>query len=436
MSPESHSSPQTPPSALQLEEGDVVDGRYVVGPLVGKGGMGAVYRAVHILRRAPVALKVLTAEAIEVEEHLAARFVREAIAASLVESEHVVRVLDAGTLDNGFPYIVMELLRGRDLAALLRDEGQPGLPIERALHLMIQVLQALQVAHHSKVIHRDLKLSNCFVVNVQGDKDFVKVVDFGGSKLRGSNSTVLTTSNFFLGTPAYIAPEQATSAKDATERSDLFSVGVMTYKLLSNKLPISFENERTLKDKIVWLMTAEVTPLLSVAPHVPESLCRVIHRAMHRDPAARFESALAFAEALEPFLHERSRRIVSAMREGSTAAPPSSLESYPELAAVLASVSSESRSSAGKRVSTAAGHASARRMEAREPETSRGDLAGGPSPNDEPTVTKLVNTLAAERQETSHRSRKKTGQNWVKWGLFCAVAFAIAHLLVERLMRR
>jgi serine/threonine-protein kinase len=434
-----------------LEEGDVIDGRYVIGPLVGEGGVGAVYRAVHILRRAPVALKVLSADGLDVRDLSAARFVREAVAASLVESEHVVRVLDAGMLDNGLPYLVMELLQGKDLAALLRVEGTPGLPAERALHLIVQVLSALQVAHGSNVIHRDLKLSNCFVTSSREEKELVKVLDFGGSKLLGSNETVLTTSSFFLGTPAYIAPEQAMSALSADERSDLFSVGVMTYKLLSGRLPICFENERTLKEKIEWLVKAEAAPLRDVAPHVPEALCEVVHRAMRRDPAARFESALAFAEALDPFLHEGSRRILQSMREATAAAPPSSRDGFLVNDALLASVGKHR----GKReeklpndddgASTqlisgsfvrerplGARHATAAAVEVDEQsvtKTSKPIAAASPKP---PSNDVLVQ---AEPRSPSFGGASGGGYAWVKWvtwGLFCIFLFLVAHLVVGR----
>jgi serine/threonine-protein kinase len=306
-----------------LDEGTVVDGRYVIGAPLGRGGMGAVYRAYHTARRAPVALKVLSREAMAAEAGVA-RFAREAMLASMVESDHVVRVLDAGSLPHGAPYIVMELLRGRDLSTLLREDGCPGLPIPRAVHLMMQVLHALQAAHRARVIHRDLKLSNCFVVRHGGDEDFVKVLDFGGSKLRTPGATVLTATNSFLGTPSYMAPEQAMSAKAADERSDLYSVGVMLYKLLSGSLPISFEGKRTIASKIVCIVTAEATPLSDVLPGAPPDLCDVVHRAIRRDPAARFGSALEFAEALVPFASPASLGIVEAMRRAlpSRVPPP------------------------------------------------------------------------------------------------------------------
>ena len=303
-----------PVASDELKEGEVVEGRYLVGNLLGKGGMGSVYRAIHILRRAPVALKVIAPSALEIEGGKA-RFIREAVAASSVESEHVVRVLDVGTFPNGLPYIVMELLEGFDLRMLVKNEGPMGLPMARAIHLGLQIANALQAAHASGVVHRDLKLSNCLAVERYGDRDFVKVLDFGVSKLLATSATLLTSGNLFIGTLEYMAPEQATAPKDADERSDIYSLGVILYKLLSGSFPYSFSKAKTLVDKVSLLLRAEPVPLLSIAPHLPAELCAVVHRAFRRPPAERFTSATAFAEALAPFADSRSVGIVSHIRD-------------------------------------------------------------------------------------------------------------------------
>jgi len=293
--------------------GDVIDNKYVVDALLSEGGIGAVVRAVHVIRRAPVALKFLNPKMLAVEgSH--ARFLREAMAASIIPSEHVVKVYDVGTLPSGIPYIVMELLEGVELAELVELDGRPGLPVPRAIHFTLQLLRALQLAHAAGVIHRDLKPSNCFIIQRDGEPDFLKVLDFGVSKVRLASEAVITRAGSALGTPVYMAPEQARSPRDADQRSDLFSVGVILYRLLSGRLPYDVENLQPL-DILMRVMSENPVPLLVSEPSVPPMLAEVVHHAMAKVAADRYADAAAMAEALAPWADRRSARVLAGIRE-------------------------------------------------------------------------------------------------------------------------
>ncbi len=275
--------------------------------------MGTVVRALHLVRRAPVALKFLKSEMIGVEDS-AARLLREGVATSSIPSEHVVTILDVGQLPSGVPYLVMELLEGRDLAVVLRDDGNPGLPVPRAIHFTLQVLRALQAAHVRGIIHRDLKPSNCFATVHEGEVDFIKVLDFGVSKLRMSGEG-LTQSGTVLGTFAYMAPEQALSPKDADARSDLYSVGVCFYKLLAGELPFKSDAARDVARAAIAVFEGRAIPIQRWLPDIDPALAEVIHKALSRDPEGRFSRAAEMAEALAPWADERSSVVLQRIRK-------------------------------------------------------------------------------------------------------------------------
>src|SRR5579883_1421918 len=162
--------------------GEVLDGKYQIERLLGEGGMGAVAKATHLLRRAPVALKFMSPAVMSLGGAVE-RFINEGVAASQIDSDHVVKVFDVGQLKSGAPYLVMEFLEGRDLSDLLMQEGRPGLSVARSVHFVIQILRGLMVAHAAGIVHRDMKPSNCFIITKDGEADFVKLVDFGISKV-------------------------------------------------------------------------------------------------------------------------------------------------------------------------------------------------------------------------------------------------------------
>ncbi len=313
------------------QPGDVLDGKYRVERLLGEGGMGAVAKATHLLRRAPVALKFMSGAVLSLPGAVE-RFVNEGVAASQIDSDHVVKVFDVGRLPNGSPYLVMEYLEGLDLGQLLEREG-PMLPAPRAVHFVVQALRALQTAHAAGIVHRDMKPSNIFVIVKDGEPDFVKLVDFGISKVRAAEEgqgAHLTRTNSALGTPLYMSPEQARSPRDVDHRTDLYSVGAILYEMLAGRTPYTAESgEYT--EILFKIFTTEPEPLGRLRPDVPEGLVAVVHRALQRDLDARFASASDMAEALAPYADERSGQVLARLRTGRRSQTPGPLHSLTPL---------------------------------------------------------------------------------------------------------
>jgi eukaryotic-like serine/threonine-protein kinase len=293
------------------QTGEVLDGKYRVERLLGEGGMGAVAKATHLLRRAPVALKFMSGAVLSLQGAVE-RFVNEGVAASQIDSDHVVKVFDVGRLPSGAPYLVMEYLEGCDLGQLLEREGQLIAPT-RAIHFTLQILRALQTAHAAGIVHRDMKPSNCFVINKDGEPDFIKLVDFGISKVRATDDAQgahLTRTNSALGTPLYMSPEQARSPRDVDHRTDLYSVGAILYEMLTGRTPYTAESgEYT--EILFKIFTTEPAPLQSIRPDIPVGIANAVHRALLRDRDARFGSAAEMAEALAPFADDRSNQVLS-----------------------------------------------------------------------------------------------------------------------------
>jgi serine/threonine-protein kinase len=299
------------------QPGEVLDGKYRIEQMLGEGGMGAVAKATHVLRRAPVALKFMSPAVLSMQGAVE-RFVNEGVAASQIDSDHVVKVFDVGRLPSGAPYLVMEFLEGRDLSQLLEREG-PVLPVPRAVHFTVQALRALHTAHAAGIVHRDMKPSNCFVINKDGEPDFVKLVDFGISKVRSADeggaapAPHLTKTNSALGTPLYMSPEQARSPRDVDHRSDLYSVGAILYEMLAGRTPYTSDTGE-FTEILFKIFTTEPEPLQGIRPDLPEGLAAVVHRALLRDREGRFASAADMAEALAPYADERSREQFSRLR--------------------------------------------------------------------------------------------------------------------------
>ncbi len=304
--------------------GDVVDSKYRVEELIGQGGMGAVARATHLVRRAPVALKFMSVDVVLVPGAVE-RFINEAVAASQIDSDHIVRIFDTGTLPNGAPYLVMELLVGVDLSQLIAREGPGGLAVPRAVHLVLQILRALQIAHAAGIIHRDMKPANCFVVVKDGEPDFVKLLDFGISKVRSPDGVAITHENAALGTPLYMSPEQARSPRDVDSRSDLYATGVILYELLTGVTPVTSPSG-DLGELLYKLFTSEAPPIKTHRPDLPDGLAAAVHQALVHDLAARVPTAAAMAESLAPWADERSAAVLSRIRanpaRGVASAPP------------------------------------------------------------------------------------------------------------------
>src|SRR5262245_46656594 len=258
--------------------------------------MEAVYEGQNISIGKKVALKFIDAEFARQPE-VASRFQREAEAASLVESAHIVHIFDSGTTETGIPYIVMELLRGEDLRARLRRLGR--LPKEEAVHIVAQTLRGLHRAHEAGIVHRDLKPDNIFLVDRDDDPLFAKIVDFGISKMTrrpgGVGTGTLTRQSVVLGTPFYMSPEQAQALPNLDARTDLWSIGAILYECLTGKPPHVGDSYEQI---IIAICTTEVRDLRSFDASIPEPLAALVHRALTRDRERRFQSAKEMLEAL------------------------------------------------------------------------------------------------------------------------------------------
>jgi serine/threonine-protein kinase len=267
-----------------------------------------------------VAIKFLR-RALDSDE-LRTRFEREARAMGKIESDHVVLVLDAGALDDGAPYMVMEYLDGRDLARVLKEDGP--LSVERAVDCMLQVCEALSLAHAAGIVHRDLKPANLFLTKPDDDEDenavHVKVVDFGISKILDKKLTddgkphEVTTAFTMLGSPRYMAPEQVRNSKDVDGRADLWSVGAVLFQLISGQH--AFAAEGNVQASLA-VLTGEPQSLLALAPHVPPELDVVVKRCLTREVDERFQSATELAEALRPFASDRAKDSLDRMQSAN-----------------------------------------------------------------------------------------------------------------------
>ncbi len=318
-------------SAPSVKEGDLLAGKYRIDKVLGVGGMGVVVAAHHIGLDERVAIKFLLPEMLKQEEAVA-RFSREARAAVKIKSEHVARVSDVGTLEDGAPYLVMEYLDGSDLAGWLKQSG--ALPLEQAVEFVLQACEAVAEAHALGIVHRDLKPANLFVIRRPEGTLSVKVLDFGISKMRSAGGSLpdvsITKTSAMMGSPLYMSPEQLQSAKDVDARADIWALGVILYELVSGVPPFMAEGVAEL---VAHIFTLPAPPLSQVKASVPAAVEAVISRCLEKDRNRRFESVGELAQALAPYAPRRSRvsldRISGVMRSAglpgaNTALPPSS----------------------------------------------------------------------------------------------------------------
>jgi serine/threonine-protein kinase len=273
--------------------GQVLDGKYRLTRLLGKGGMGAVYRGEHVIIGKQVAVKFLHAEFAGNTE-VVKRFYREAQAAAAIGHDGIIDVSDVGTSSLGDPYLVMEYLEGESLADMLTRCGPLG--VGAACGIMEPALQALHAAHSKGIVHRDLKPENLFLVHQQGAPPKIKIIDFGISKFAESGGgEKLTQTGSVMGTPVYMSPEQARGAADLDHRADLYSMGVILYEMLTGRLPFEGGN---FTEIIINILTAAPRPPAEAFPGFPAEAEPVVLRALEKDPARRFATALDFIGAL------------------------------------------------------------------------------------------------------------------------------------------
>ena len=275
--------------------GTVLQGAYQVTRVIGGGAMGTVYEALQTRLGKRVAVKVMARDLAANTEALA-RFRREIEVTAKLAHPNIIQISDFGTVPTGEPYLIMELLEGEDLEQRLERVGR--LPLDRALHIVNQLASALAVTHAEGIVHRDLKPANVFLVKVPGDADFVKVVDFGISKVLKASTTKLTHAQMIVGTPEYMAPEQAAGKVDEIDhRSDQWSLACIVWRMVVGQQPFVGPDVNTILHQV---MNGEPPPLPpQIAGVMPREVEAVLRRALSKRQQDRFPTITAFARALE-----------------------------------------------------------------------------------------------------------------------------------------
>ncbi len=288
--------------------GTLLVGRYVVQEVIGEGGMATVYRARHKLVDRPVAVKIMN-PLLASDPVVRERFRREARSAQKLAHPNIIEIYDQGDTEDGTCFIVMELLDGESLSQVI---GRGPMPIDRAVHVMIQVARGVARAHDLEIIHRDLKPENIFLSKREDGSDFVKVLDFGIAKSRSDSR--LTGQGELFGTPQYMAPERILG-QDTGGSSDLYALGVVFYEMLTGELPFNAPDVATF---FIKHMNEPAPSLRSHVPNVPAALDELILRMLGKSPEDRPVDA-----------HRVHQELLAIMSERSIDAPPTAEDEPP-----------------------------------------------------------------------------------------------------------
>jgi tRNA A-37 threonylcarbamoyl transferase component Bud32 len=281
-------------TAALPQPGTLLSDKYSIVRVVGEGGMGTVFEALHRRIKQRVAIKVLNPTLLHRPE-IVQRFEREARAAARLRSRHAAKVLDVDETAEGLPYMVMEFLEGRELANEL--ERRTRLPVDEAVDVLLQACSAMAEAHDLGIVHRDLKPANLFLTPEEG-RTVVRVLDFGISKMTDEGDASVTATATQMGTPLYMSPEQVRSSKNVDRRTDIWSLGVIAFELLSGRTPFCGD---TPSAAIASIAADPVPSLRALREDVPEELERVVLKALSKDMTQRHPDVRAFAGGLAPF---------------------------------------------------------------------------------------------------------------------------------------
>jgi serine/threonine-protein kinase len=288
--------------------GSIIAGKYQIERVIGAGGMGVVVAALHLQLGTRVAIKFLLRSARENPDTVA-RFAREARAAASVANEHVARVLDVGALENGAPFIVMEFLEGVDLATRLRERGP--MPVEEAVECVLQACEALSEVHAAGIVHRDLKPANLFWLRRPSGLPWIKVLDFGISKVLDADPSKLqaaiTHSATVMGSPPYMSPEQLQSTRSVDARTDIWALGVILFELITGRSPFI---AATFPEVYLNIAVRAPPSPREFNASCPVPLEAAILRCLSKRREDRFRDVAALARALLPFGSERARASV------------------------------------------------------------------------------------------------------------------------------
>ncbi len=273
--------------------GMILDNRYRIISKLGEGGMGSVYAAEHILLKKNVAIKVLRYDLAR-KDDVVRRFQNEAIAASRIGHENIIEVTDFGKTPDGSVYFVMEHLNGSALADIIQKSGS--IPQRRAIPILLQITKALSVAHSQGIIHRDLKPENIVLIEKPDRKDFVKILDFGISKMLDTSDRAekLTAMGMIVGTPEYMSPEQA-AGMSVDKRTDIYSLGVIMYEMLTGRLPFLADNAIRI---LMMHQTEKPIKPRDINPEIHTSFEYIILKCMEKKPEDRFQDMSEITQAL------------------------------------------------------------------------------------------------------------------------------------------
>lgn len=284
-------SPSAPPSPVGSSA--LVGGKYRIDGAIGQGASAEVFAATDVQSGQQVALKMLHPN-LRGDAVWSARFAREGRALANVRSRHVANVYEVGWTDDARPFLAMERIHGPSLEAMMESQGPA--PAPRVVGQLLQICEALAAVHDAGIVHRDLKLANVLVCSRPGENDSLKVVDFGIARdVREAPGPALTPAQILLGTPHYMAPEQAQDPRNADARADVWALGVCAYRLLTGRYPFAGESAGQV---LANVLEGSPTPLRSVRPDVPVALEAVVHRCLARDRNARYSDARGVALAL------------------------------------------------------------------------------------------------------------------------------------------